>query len=86
MEDIFIHRYRDKIRVWVHPGLFCLKHLSLINVEDYKERVKRLVHTANRHAVYGENNLKYNLPAAIFPPDLFKYRITGTDAHSIKGL
>ena len=86
MEDIFSNRYKDKIRVWVHPGMFFRKHRHLINREDFKERVTRLVETVNRHSVYGENNLKYNLPGAIFPVSLFKSCITGTDAHSIEDL
>lgn len=86
MEDIFANRYQDKIRVWVHPGLFCRKHGALINVENYKERVEGLVNTANRHNIYGENNLKYNLPGAIFPASLFKHRIDGRDAHNVKDL
>jgi len=86
MEDIFINRCTDKIRVWVHPGLFCRKHSSLINIENYREQVKHLLDTANKHAVYGENNLKYDLPGTIFPVSLFKYRIIGADAHSIEDL
>lgn len=72
--------YKEKIRVWAHPGLHTTNKLL----------VSQLMADATKAGVYIEQNRRYNIPsdddfikaALLFGIDLFS-KIIGWDAHKI---
>lgn len=86
LNKIFKTDYGDLIRIWVHPGLFFLRHPGLIQVPGAFDKLEKLIAIANGNNVFGETNFKYNLPDLIFPSHLFWYQINGFDAHHVKEL
>ena len=86
MAGVFEEEWADKIRIWVHPGLFFLRNIPLMAVENWQQKMEHLVALANRCRIFGEINVKYNLPTALFPHTLFEQTIIGMDAHSTTDL
>ncbi len=86
MARVFQEEWVEKIRIWVHPGLFFLRNTQLMDNDNWQTKIEQLVALANRYGIFGEINVKYNLPMALFAHDLFNQTITGIDAHSIADL
>ena len=86
MTRVFQNEWTDKVRIWVHPGLLFLRHPQLQMVENWQQKMADLVGLANRLGIFGEINLKYDLPTALFPWSWFELTLTGLDAHSTADL
>lgn len=77
-------RWKNHIRVWVHPGYF-LKHLGLI--DNYLYLLDRLTSFAIREGVFIERNLKYELPPRVIIKNIPQSNLLrGLDAHSVKSI
>lgn len=75
-------RWKEHIRVWVHPGSF-LKCLGLI--DDYLYLLDRLISFARREGVFIEQNLKYELPPRPIIKNIPRSNLVkGLDAHSVE--
>jgi len=85
MERRLASEMEDKPRIWVHPGLFFLTHDHLRR-RVTRSQLKRLADVANSHGVFGESNVKYGLPDALFPGRWFLRGITGWDIHHAEDL
>lgn len=86
MKEVIDSSFSDKIRVWLHPGLFFLKYSQFQKDDLFFDQFKGLVHLANQKRIFGEINKKYELPNAIFDEKMFKYKIFGADAHNLDEL
>jgi histidinol phosphatase-like PHP family hydrolase len=74
-------RWKEHVRVWVHPGLF-LKRFKLL--DSYFSLLSELVSFAIAEGVFIEYNLRYDLP----PMSIAKKvpllgLVSGLDAHSV---
>ena len=77
-------RWKDRIRVWVHPGSF-LKCLGPI--DDYLHLLDRLITFARREGVFIEYNLRHELPPVSIIKNIRQSQmIKGLDAHSVQSV
>ena len=76
--------YKEKARVWAHPGNF-FKHSGF--TEEYSRVLQRLIKTAVSENILIENNLRYHMPPEYFLAGLSRSDVViGHDAHSIESL
>lgn len=85
LENLFSsHDWRDKIRVWVHPGRF-LKKAGILSVSFFL--LRNLAAAALTREVLVEVNLKENLLPEAFTMSIpAQLLIRGCDAHSLEDL